>query len=94
MSGGEAVRVSDFTMRTISTLHEELLRELSGKGAVAIDLSGVQRPNTAVLQLLVAFARDLGAQARSIEWRGESPAFDRAAKALGLGDSLGLPADG
>jgi anti-anti-sigma regulatory factor len=94
MSGGEAVRVSDFTMRTISTLHEELLRELSGKGAVAIDLSGVQRPNTAVLQLLVAFARDLGAQARSIEWRGESAAFDRAVKALGLGASLGLPADG
>jgi anti-anti-sigma regulatory factor len=81
-------------MRTIATLHEELVRELSSKGPVAIDRSGVQRPNTAILQVLVAFARDLSAQARSIEWRGEGAAFDRAAKALGLGASLGLPADG
>jgi len=33
-------------------------------------------------------------QARSMEWRGEGPAFDRAAKALELEATLGLPADG
>lgn len=91
---GDAVRLSDLNMRTISTLHEELLRELPGNGPVAIDRGGMQRPNTAILQVLVVFARELGAQARSIEWRGESVAFDRAAKALGLGAVLGLPADG
>jgi anti-anti-sigma regulatory factor len=94
MSGGEPILLSDCTMRTIATLHEELQHALSGRGPVALDRSGVQRPNTAILQLLVAFARDLGGQARSIEWRGESAAFDRAAKALGLEASLGLPAAG
>jgi ABC-type transporter Mla MlaB component len=81
-------------MRTIPALHQELVRRLSGAGLVSVDRSEVRRPNTAMLQLLAAFVRDLRAQARSIEWCGESAAFDRAVKALGLSASLGLPADG
>jgi len=94
MTTTDPVRLGDCTIRTIPTLHEELIRRLSETGEVVIDRSGVQRPNTALLQLLVAFVRDLRTQSRSIQWQGESAAFDRAARVLGLSASLGLPADG
>ena len=94
MSSADTLILSDFTVGTIPELQEELIRHLMGAGAVAVDRSGVHRPNSAMLQLLAAFSRDLLAQSRSIQWCGESPAFDRAAKTLGLTASLGLPADG
>jgi hypothetical protein len=94
MTSVELLRLNDCTMRSIGGLHQELVRRLSGKGPVPVDRSEIQRPNTAMLQLLAAFARDLRAQSRPIEWRGDSTAFDRAAKALGLSATLGLPVDG
>src|SRR5262245_49098116 len=87
-----SLRLSDCTMRTIQGLHQELVRLLAGTGPVSVDRSDVRRPNTAMLQLLAAFARDLRAQSRSLEWCGESSSFDRAASALGLTANLGLPA--
>jgi anti-anti-sigma regulatory factor len=94
MSSVELLRLNDCTMRAIAGLHQELVRRLSGTGPVPVDRTEIRRPNTAVLQLLAAFARDLRAQSRPIEWRGESPAFDRAVKALGLSAVLGLPVEG
>jgi hypothetical protein len=94
MSNRTPLRLSDCTMRTIQALHQELVQRLGEGGPVAMDRTDVQRPNTAMLQLLAAFARDLRAQSRSIEWSGESMAFDRAARALGVSATLGLPAEG
>ena len=92
MSNSKSLRLSDCTMRTIQGLHQELVQRLEQSGPVPINRADVRRPNTAILQLLAAFARDLRAQSRCIEWSGESGAFDRAAKALGLSATLGLPA--
>jgi ABC-type transporter Mla MlaB component len=94
MSSTQSLRLNDCTMRTIQGLHQELIRLLATTGAVSVDRSEVQRPNTAMLQLLAAFARDLRAQSRAIDWCGASASFDRAAKALGLSAGLGLPPDG
>jgi ABC-type transporter Mla MlaB component len=94
MTNSEPLHLGDCTIQAIPTLHEELVRRLSGNGPVSVDRTGVQRPNTALLQLLVAFVRDLRAQSRSIQWQGENAAFDRAVRVLGLSSSLGLPADG
>jgi ABC-type transporter Mla MlaB component len=94
VSSSDPVRLSDCTVRTIPDLHQELVRRLNDSGPVSVDRSGIQRPNTALLQLLVAFVRDLRAQSRAIHWLGESVSFDRAARVLGLSGSLGLPADG
>jgi flagellar motor switch protein FliM len=55
-----------------------------------LDGSNVQRPNTAMLQLLASFARELQQQSRSIEWVGQSEPLSRAAKALGLDGALTL----
>jgi len=93
MTNSKSLRLSDCTMRTIQGLQQELMQRLHGSGPVTVDRTDVQRPNTALLQLLAAFARDLRAQSRSIEWSGESGPFDRAVRALGLNATLGLPAD-
>jgi anti-anti-sigma regulatory factor len=92
MTSDEQLRLSDCTMWNVPNLREELLGWLLGGGTVVVDRSGVQRPNTAMLQLLAAFAQELKAQSRAIEWRGSSEAFDRAARCLGLSEGLGLPA--
>jgi hypothetical protein len=88
------LRLSDCTLRTIQGLHQELVRQLAGTGPVALDRTDVQRPNTALLQLLAAFVRDLRAQARPIEWHGENVVFDRAVSALGFASCLGLAVQG
>ena len=87
-----ALRLIDHTMLTISELHNELAARLCGAGPVSIDCSEVQRPTTAMLQLLAAFAQEMRAASRQIDWYGENESFDRAAKALGLSASLGLVA--
>ncbi len=92
MTSDEVLRLSDCTIGAIPNLREELLGWLMSVGAVVVDRSAVQRPNTALLQLLAAFAHDLKAQSRAIEWRGSNEAFDRAAQRLGLTAGLGLPA--
>ena len=94
MTGSDPVRLNDCTVRTIPDLHQELVRRLGDSGPVCVDRTGIQRPNTALMQLLVAFVRDLRTQSRAIQWQGESASFDRAARVLGLTGSLGLPADG
>jgi ABC-type transporter Mla MlaB component len=88
------VRLNDFSVGTIPDLHQQLVQRLNDTGPVSVDRTGIQRPNTALLQLLVAFVRDVKAQSRTVQWQGESASFDRAARVLGLSGSLGLPADG
>lgn len=91
---GEELRLSDCAIGNVPNLREELLGWLLGQGAVTVDRTAVQRPNTAMLQLLTAFVIDLKAQSRAVEWRGSNEAFDRAAQCLGLASALGLPAGG
>jgi ABC-type transporter Mla MlaB component len=87
----EPLRLTDCTVGNIESLHTELVSRLWGAGPVAIDRSDVRRANTAMLQLVAAFVRDLRSQSRSVEWCGQSSAFDRGAQSLGLTASLGLP---
>jgi hypothetical protein len=88
---GEPLRLTDCTVGTIETLQAELSSRLLISGPVTIDRAAVQRPNTAMLQLIAAFVRDVKAQSRSVEWSGSGSAFDRGAHSLGLTAALGLP---
>jgi len=60
---------------------------------VQIDGSGVERIDTATLQLLAAFVRDLRTDGRSVEWGECSTVLRRAANSLGLESALGLVVD-
>ena len=87
---GALVLAADCTVVQADTLKSELVRRVAESGPVAVDVSALQRIDTAGLQLLAAFARDRRTAGRAIEWRGRSPALDAAAALLGLHDMLEL----
>jgi phospholipid transport system transporter-binding protein len=87
---GRPLVLTSPTIRTINTLQAELAERLDESGNVQIDGTAVDRVDTAGLQLLAAFVRDLQAEARSVEWIGCSAALRRAANASGLAVALGL----
>jgi ABC-type transporter Mla MlaB component len=81
------------TIRTINSLQTELAERLDESGNVQIDGTAVDRVDTAGLQLLAAFVRELQSEARSVEWLGCCIGLQRAATALGLAQALSLGAD-
>ena len=92
-ASGSALVLTSPTIRTITTLQTELAERLDESGPVQIDGTTVDRIDTAGLQLLAAFVRDLRADARGVEWVGCSEALKKAARSLGLGAALGLSTD-
>ncbi len=58
--------------------------------AVTLDVSAVERVDTATMQLLCAFVRDRGGRNQGVTWRGESAALQDAVRLLGVGALLGL----
>jgi len=84
------LRLGTTTIRNITAFQAELADRLDESGPVRIDGSGVERTDTATLQLLVAFVRDLRTDGRAVEWVECSAALRRAAGALGLEKALSL----
>ena len=91
MEQSSAVVLTSPTIRTITALQSELAERLDESGGVQIDATAVDRVDTAGLQLLAAFVRDLRAESRQVEWVGCSDALNKAAQALGLHAALCLP---
>jgi phospholipid transport system transporter-binding protein len=89
-SNSSPLRLGSTTIRTVTAFQAELAERLDESGNVQIDGSDVERIDTATLQLLVAFVRDLRADARSVEWIDCSAALRRAANSLGLERALSL----
>jgi len=71
-------------------LRSGLLKRLTDARTVQIDASGVQRIDTASLQVLAAFSRDRRAGGLPLEWLGVPPCLTQAASTLDLTDALGL----
>jgi anti-anti-sigma regulatory factor len=93
MTSGSAtspLRLASATIRDVTAFQAELAERLDAGGPVQIDGSGVERVDTATLQLLATFVRDLRAEARAVEWIECSPALRRAAGSLGLESALSL----
>lgn len=88
-----ALVLSSPTIRTIHSLQAELAERLDESGHVQIDGTSVDRVDTAGLQLLAAFVRDLHAEMRAVEWVGCSDSLRKAASAMGLATALGLSGD-
>jgi ABC-type transporter Mla MlaB component len=75
-----------------STLKESLASLLDEPQPITLDITALQRIDTAGLQLLTAFIRERAGHGRTIEWRGTAPALANAAQLLGLTSLLRLPA--
>jgi anti-anti-sigma regulatory factor len=87
------LRLGSATLRNVTAFQAELAERLDESGSVRIDASAVERIDTATLQLLAAFVRDLRADDRLVEWTQCSAVLRRAAHALGLTGALDLAAE-
>jgi ABC-type transporter Mla MlaB component len=68
------------------------LREAAGGQPAQLDARAVERVDSAVLQLLVAFRRAAVAAGGAVTWLGASETLHEAASLLGLSNELDLPA--
>jgi anti-anti-sigma regulatory factor len=91
--GNSLLRLGSTSLRTVTAFQAELAERLDDSGPVQIDASAVERIDTATLQLLAAFVRDLRVDARPVEWADCSAVLQRAAHLLGLAGALGLAVD-
>jgi ABC-type transporter Mla MlaB component len=82
---------AECTVAEAETLKSELGRRLQQSEPVTLDVSALQRIDTAGLQLLAAFVRDRRTAGRAVAWRGRASALETAAGLLGLHDMLELP---
>ncbi len=83
---------ADCAIASASALRASLLKRVSDVGTVQIDASGVQRIDTASLQVLAAFARDRRAAGLPVEWLGVPASLADGAQLLDLTDALGFGA--
>ena len=88
-SGAFAV-AAECTVADASTLKSGLAKLLDDTGVVTLDVSAVQRIDTAGLQVIATFVRERESLGRQVEWRGTTPALTAAAKLLGLSSFLKL----
>jgi ABC-type transporter Mla MlaB component len=74
------------------SLKEGLAGLLDEPEAVTLDISALQRIDTAGMQVITAFVRERTGHGRLVEWQGAAPVLAAAARLLGLTSLLRLPA--
>lgn len=84
------LRLDAAAVRIAVKLKADLQTRMAAEGLVRIDASAVERVDTATLQVLAAFFRDMSKASRQAEWCGHSAVLERAANTLGLHAALGL----
>ena len=90
---GSLILAADCTVAEVDALKSALTRHLAESGPITLDVSALQRIDTAGLQLLAAFVRDRRTARRAVAWRGRAPSLEAAARLLGLHQMLELPGE-
>jgi ABC-type transporter Mla MlaB component len=90
-SDGSLLLTAECTIAQADALKAQLKRRLQESQSVTLDVSALQRIDTAGLQLLAAFVRDRRTAGRTVTWRGQASALTTGAGILGLRDMLELP---
>lgn len=78
------------TLREAEDLHFSLLAVDRAANPVRVDAGSVERVDTAGLQILVAFVRDVQASGRAVSWTAASAELRRCAGTLALIEALSL----
>jgi anti-anti-sigma regulatory factor len=81
---------SSCTLRDTEDFHFSLLAADANEKHFMINGGNVERVDTAGLQLLVAFARQLSAAGRTLEWTDLSKELAKCAQRLGLNEVLSI----
>jgi ABC-type transporter Mla MlaB component len=85
---------AECTVADAGLLKIHLAKLLDASAIVTLDISAVQRIDTAGLQVIAAFVRERESRGRQVQWRGQAPALSNAARLLGLSQVLRLAAIG
>jgi ABC-type transporter Mla MlaB component len=88
------VLAANCSVKDAAALKTSLCAFSNHSDAVTLDVSAVERVDTATMQLLCAFVRDRSGRNQSVSWRGESQALQDAVRLLGIGALLGLETKG
>lgn len=96
MSEGQIKRTviaceSTIDIKIASDLYAHLKNALDKKHEVEINATDVQRVDTAILQVFLAFVLEAKAHDLQVSWQGVSESFRTAANLLGIGEALALP---
>jgi ABC-type transporter Mla MlaB component len=83
---------AECTVSDAGSLKERLASLLVEPQAVTLDVTALQRIDTAGLQVIIAFVRERADHGRPVEWHGTAPVLATAAHLLGLTSLLRLPA--
>jgi ABC-type transporter Mla MlaB component len=83
---------AECTVSDAGFLKERLTALLDEPQAVTLDVTALQRIDTAGLQVITAFVRERAGHGRPVEWHGTAPVLATAARLLGLTSLLKLPA--
>jgi phospholipid transport system transporter-binding protein len=84
---------AECTVVEADAIKAQLAQRLQESACVTMDVTALQRIDTAGLQLLAAFVRDRRTAGLAVQWRGRAPALETAAGLLGLNDMLELPGE-
>jgi anti-anti-sigma regulatory factor len=79
------------TLRETAELKATLLGCLDSEENVTLDVSAVQRIDTAAMQVLCAFVRDRRSRNLPFVWQGNVAVLGDASRLLGVADVLELP---
>ncbi|HVS75885.1 MAG TPA: STAS domain-containing protein [Steroidobacteraceae bacterium] len=90
---GSLALAAECTAAEADALKSDLSRRLDDPQPVTVDVSALERVDTAGLQLLAAFVRDRRVAGRAVRWRGRATPLGTAARLLGLNDMLELPGE-
>jgi len=83
---------AECTVGDANSLKENLAALLEEPLPVTLDITSLQRIDTAGLQVIAAFIRERAGHGRAVQWQGTTPIMTTAAQLLGLTSALGLPA--
>jgi ABC-type transporter Mla MlaB component len=81
----------DCRIADVGEMHRQFSSSLD-KPQITLDGSKVDRVDTAALQLLVVYQRELEKRGHAMQWAGVSAPLYDAASQLGLAQTLALPA--
>lgn len=84
---------SNSTVKDATGLKDALLRLLDEPASVTIDVGSVERIDTAIMQLLCVFVRDRAERNLAVTWSATPQPLLDAARLLGVGSMLALPAN-
>ena len=90
-AGPTVALTSNCSVKDAISIRKSLCEFASAPDQVAIDGSAVERIDTAIVQLLVAFVRERLGSDRAVVWQSPSVALLDAARLLGVTDLLTLP---